>query len=586
MGTIIDELVVELKLDPKQFDQAQKDQVRKLREFEREHERHSKKLASDTGAVTQAFSLLQGRLLAIAGLFMGGMGITQFTEHITKLTVQTGLLAQSLGLSTSQITKWQGVGATVGAAPGEMAQAIASVRNAQSDLRNGRPSEMQKFAYMTHSNPGPAVDFTKDTDPDEFMIGVARWLEYHKKQGPQSYAAANRAVSTMLGFGQGTINTLDLGPDELRKRLKEMEKFAPTPDQIKRFKELQEAFGHLEQSTLALGRAFVDKLQPTILMIIKLLDKLANLLHPADDAKVKAFTDDKLPEMGGSRSIFGRIKRWWNGGDKDSSSAGAGAAVPGAANDNAGPAPGTGVGSSGAPGKVGRTGWWTPERKQHAVDYLMKNANLPEISARALVARWAGVEATGGPNEVNSIGAVGIGQWLGNRKIGVVRGDFDGQLAHAVRELKGPEGRAYRTLMGARDARAAATGASMYERAEGYNASTGMDNFTGKTMRFMSHIPGGSPDTMRRDGAAKDSSQRPGTFDALWNSRIGNLSGAGAALRTGGGTVNNNTRSNQTHIGNMHVTVPPGADPAGYGRGISQELQRYDTVMHANEGVL
>src|SRR6185437_3521854 len=133
MATVIDELIVELKLDPKQFDQASKDQVGKLRQFEREHERHSKKMAKDTDSLTQAFSLLQGRLLAIAGLFMGGMGISQFTEHITKLTVQTGMLAQSLGLSTTEITKWQGVGSTIGASPGEMAQAIASVRNAQSD---------------------------------------------------------------------------------------------------------------------------------------------------------------------------------------------------------------------------------------------------------------------------------------------------------------------------------------------------------------------------------------------------------------------------------------------------------------------
>src|SRR6185312_7693537 len=249
--------------------------------------------------------------------------------------------AQSLGLSTTEITKWQGVGSTIGASPGEMAQAIASVRNAQSDLRNGVPSGMQKFSYMTQNNPGPKVDLKPDTDPTEFMISVSRWLEFQKKQGPEAFAAGNRAVSTMLGFGQGTINALDLGPEELRKRLKEMEKFAPTADQVKRFTELQVAFGKLEQSSTALGRAIVDKLQPTILMIIDLLDRLAKFLHPADDAKVKAFTDEKLPEMGGSTSIFGRVKKWWNGdkgaasdpggvGGRTSSSGGS------AANDNVG----------------------------------------------------------------------------------------------------------------------------------------------------------------------------------------------------------------------------------------------------------
>lgn len=595
MGTVIDELIVELKLDPKQFDQATKDQVSKLRVFEREHERHSKKMAKDTDSLTQAFSLLQGRLLAIAGLFMGGMGISQFTEHITKLTVQTGLLAESLGLSTSQITKWQGVGATVSAAPGEMAQAIASVRNAQSDLRNGVPSQMQKFAYMTHNNPGPAVDFTKDTDPDEFMISVARWLEYHKKQGPQSYAAANRAVSTMLGFGQGVINALDLGPDELRKRLKEMEKFAPTPDQIKRFKELQEAFGNLEQSSLALGRAFVDKLQPTIKYIIELLDKLFKYLTPASDEKVKEFTDKHLPKMGGDRSIVGRIKRWWRG-DKGASSepgavGGGTSSSSGAANDNVGSGP-------------------------------VAKGLTPE--ARGLLDTIAGSEAnTRDPYNL----IVGGGRFRDfsdhPRRVGVVTGNGPSTAAgryqftkttwdDSVRKwgsqfTRGDNGKVPFTPEN-QDRMAWLLAQDRYRRSTGRDLQSDLQDpsMHPRVLSVLSgewtSLPGGiEPNSMTRSRQSalrknilsemnrtntNSSPADAGTFDSLWNSRIGNLGGAGAALRSGGGTVNNNSRSNQTHIDNMHVTVPPGADPAGYARGISQELKRYDTVMHANEGLL
>ena len=52
------------------------------------------------------------------------------------------------------------------------------------------------------------------------------------------------------------------------------------------------------------------------------------------------------------------------------------------------------------------------------------------------------------------------------------------------------------------------------------------------------------------------------------------------------GAVTNNNRNSSTNIGNMNVTVPPGADPAGYANGIRQELQRYDNVMNANQGLL
>lgn len=138
-------------------------------------------------------------------------------------------------------------------------------------------------------------------------------------------------------------------------------------------------------------------------------------------------------------------------------------------------------------------GWWTPERQRHAIDYLQERADLPEVSARALVARFAGVEASGGPSEVNAIGATGIAQWLGARKRGVVRGDFEGQLGHVVEELKGSEGRAYHQLRNATTEVQAAVGASMYERAEGYNPRTGADYFVGKTIATMRRLAPTTP---------------------------------------------------------------------------------------------
>jgi len=590
MATVIDELIVELKLDPKQFDQASKDQVGKLRQFEREHERHSKKMAKDTDSLTQAFSLLQGRLLAIAGLFMSGMGISQFTEHITKLTVQTGMLAQSLGLSTTEITKWQGVGSTIGASPGEMAQAIASVRNAQSDLRNGVPSGMQKFSYMTQNNPGPKVDLKPDTDPTEFMISVSRWLEFQKKQGPEAFAAGNRAVSTMLGFGQGTINALDLGPEELRKRLKEMEKFAPTADQVKRFTELQVAFGKLEQSSTALGRAFVDKLQPTILMIIDLLDRLAKFLHPADDAKVKAFTDEKLPEMGGSTSIFGRVKKWWNG-DKGAASdpggvgGGASSSGSGAANDNVG----AGLGGS----------EYLKARRKRFMDEINSSPDL-----RKKIAAMAITEGTRDPTPVieslfnradkegKSIRQMLTPAFYGPMRTGafdaaVARLDQDPKLYSRMNKATDAVGDGSHIIGGYTDQGLPTDPNGMHQpqMRRGGNVFTDWGGGRG------GHAGAAAYRRMIEQGLARDSlpdasipgGGNAGAFDR-WG-QINRLTGAGASLRSGGGTVNN-SRSNATHIGEMNVTVPQGADPAGYARGISQELQRYDHVMNANEGLL
>lgn len=113
----------------------------------------------------------------------------------------------------------------------------------------------------------------------------------------------------------------------------------------------------------------------------------------------------------------------------------------------------------------------------------MRGASLSTLGAAGLVSRWANVEASAGPTAVNPYsGAFGIAQWLGSR-LPPIKGNtsFDAQLAYAVRELNGSEARAGNVLRHARTVAEAARGASMYERAEGYNSATGTDNWTAQT---------------------------------------------------------------------------------------------------------
>lgn len=136
--------------------------------------------------------------------------------------------------------------------------------------------------------------------------------------------------------------------------------------------------------------------------------------------------------------------------------------------------------------------WWTPDRVNQAVNYLKTNAKLSDHGALGLVARWAAVEAGGGPDSVNpTSGAYGIGQWLGSRKTNVPK-DFEGQLKHAAKELNTTEYKAAKRLRSAATPEEGAIGASMFERAEGYDPSTGRDNFTDKTIKAM-RVPAPEP---------------------------------------------------------------------------------------------
>jgi len=170
---------------------------------------------------------------------------------------------------------------------------------------------------------------------------------------------------------------------------------------------------------------------------------------------------------------------------------GAAGYTPGATYD-----PTTGTYSTGsgpvplAPSGAGTKGWWTPARQAWAYKRLRAEAGLSDQGARALISRWMNVESPGGPTSVNpTSGAYGIGQWLGGRLPGIA-GDSspDDQLSYAIKELNGSEKQAGDALRAAATPQQGATGASMYERAGGYSALTGTDNFTAKTLAGMSSV--------------------------------------------------------------------------------------------------
>ena len=134
-----------------------------------------------------------------------------------------------------------------------------------------------------------------------------------------------------------------------------------------------------------------------------------------------------------------------------------------------------------ARGNKGVGGWWTDDRIRYAVDRIQKETGATQQGAEAIVARWAGVEAPGGPTSSNAIngGHWGIGQWSrerGGPEVG--QKSFEDQVSHAINELNTSEKAAGDVLRHATTDEEGARGASMFERGEGYNKYTGIDNYT------------------------------------------------------------------------------------------------------------
>jgi len=240
-----------------------------------------------------------------------------------------------------------------------------------------------------------------------------------------------------------------------------------------------------------------------------------------------------------------------------------GAASAGSSDNSSGPVQAIGP-------SAGERGWWTKDRQKHAFDRLTKEAGLSPQGAKALISRWMNVEASGGPGEVNSIGATGIAQMLGPRKRrllqmaqerGVPVKDYDLQLSHIIEELNGSEARAAQRLRSAKTAEEGAIGASMFERAEGYNSLTGRDNFTGRTLGGMRGMDKFVGDTL-----------------------------AGAALSSRLSTISNDNRSStsttshQFSVGQINVNAPNATDAQGIASKVTDAMVRSTAAATANYG--
>jgi uncharacterized protein YukE len=332
---------------------------------------------------------------------------------------------------------------------------------------------------------------------------------------------------------------------------------------------------HSTELNTAIGR-IADSLDG---LAISWTGDLAQLVLGDDQARgiddtskaISKFLDSLKPLVSELKAFNDESKDWWFIKLINKTASG-GLVAPLPSNDDFYASHGSGVGAGwfgglwngvknffGGGGNKGIGGWWTPDRMSHAVDRLMKEAGLSREGAAGLVARWSAIEASGGPASANASGHVGIGQWDSARGGEAMRGaDFDTQLGHAISELNTTEARAAAQLRSAKTAGEGALGASMFERAEGWNAAAGTDNFTASTPvdKVLKAV---TPALARpvTPSPLKPAAALPAVAPLAWDT--GNIwAGLNAQLPVGP-TSTDNSQKNVTSTVNNSITVN-GAD--------------------------
>lgn len=673
MATVIDELIVELKLDPKGFTEGQKKMTDSLRKMEDEAGKSNKKIHAGADKLTEAFSALQGRLLAIGALFMGGMGVRQFIEHMTRLTSQTGYFSAAVGISAAELVKWENAGKTVGAQAGSIGKSLVALKMHLVDMQLYGKGQLDQFARVTQqAGQGPAVDPRHANgqwkSPTEIALEISRWASSQKNR-----AVASRLLSG-LGMEQDMQSLMFMGPDKLGKLLREMESAAPTEEQVKNAQELQKAFGEMSVAADKLRREIVDRLTPGLIAMFNTisgwLDSLGQNKTPANTATdilggtAKGIYDWYKDPIGNIKS--GATYLW----DKGKGLFGGSTPTPGASGSFSGGGNGSWASGPGGtrgdrnrnPGNIkygdfarkhGATGaddkgfaiFPTLEAGKNAADILlqekysgltlsqiqskwvdgahigylrgmMKSTGLgphdvpdlqnPQMRAKVLegIARGEGTQlspggtplsgspTSSGPGRVNFMSGPAPGRdqlttvtTNGGVKFTVNKASapyflgFLNDMEAAGAPIKSIGGHSHRTIAGSSRLSQHAYGNAIDVNMIGRNITThGLKEWADANAGKLAMME-------NKWGMVSGAKWRNPDFGHWeWGGSTAGMAIGSRGAVMGPSTTNN--RTNQTNIDNLNVTVPPGADPAAYASGISQELQRYETdVMNANTGI-
>lgn len=260
MATVIDALIVELGLDPKNFNKEQKKAAESVAGLDKEVERRGK-------SIQQNLNNVRNQVLSLMAAFLAGKGIKEFVQDMVKLEAETARTARILDTIPQELSAWRGaVTLTGGSADGLTGSIMNLTQEFQRFALTGESSVIPWFRALqvniSDVNTGKMRDFSS------ILLDLA-----DKFQGMDPARAT--AFGRALGLDQGTINLLIQGRKAVQAMLDEQKRLGVlTREDAMAGLALQHSWLALEQSSQSLGRTLLTAFAP---VLIKILDALTNL---------------------------------------------------------------------------------------------------------------------------------------------------------------------------------------------------------------------------------------------------------------------------------------------------------------------
>lgn len=267
MTTNIDSLVLEFGLDHRPFKKGQREVLDDLRKFEDEAEKAGTRAEQGGKRVTDVMASFRREAIGLLGLFLGGRGIKEFVGYMTNLDAATGKAAQTLNMTTRELSAWHGV----------MEQSGGSAESMTTALQ-GMTQDMNRFMLTGQGTLASVLrpfGLSMFDNNKQLKSAGQLMLELADATKGMDPARATAFLSMIPGMNGDSISLILRGRKEMEEMLKTSRALGGTTEEsAAAARRYQQDVANLERSMSGLGRTLLTLVAPALSTVASGLTKL------------------------------------------------------------------------------------------------------------------------------------------------------------------------------------------------------------------------------------------------------------------------------------------------------------------------
>jgi len=274
----LDQLVIELILDPKKLTRGQQQAIASFKQTQEQSKKIAESIEEAGKRIIDVLYKIRSQFISFTAAALEASGVEQFFSNIVKSNADLGRLARSLGLTVEEMSQWRIAIKLSGGAAEDADQAIGSLVDQIQLMRIDPTQATHLLTFLRALSGASGVSFAKELqDVQEGKVNALTNLILKIAQ-----AGGGRNVAQMttffrqMGFPPGFIQALTQGEGALRRYLDQAARLRPqTESDIRISREFEASWDRISTAMIRFGEVLVIQVAPKLASFFDwLLDKV------------------------------------------------------------------------------------------------------------------------------------------------------------------------------------------------------------------------------------------------------------------------------------------------------------------------